>query len=587
MKQRHLILPFIALFILSALQSNSQIIEISESEAPQKPKLVVGIVIDQMPYNYINKFGHRFKEGGFERFLNQGFVFKNAHYNHIPTVTACGHATIYTGTTPSIHGIIGNSWFDYSKNNWQSNVGDPNAMYVGNEKPTMGGASPHLLKCETILDQLKLSNNSKSKTISISFKDRGAILPGGFMSDGSYWFDSYNSPGFFITSDFFVDELPEWVSDFNHSGLADQLLDSTWNTLYPIETYIHGDNDNSIYENTIGNKETPTFPYVFKELRKTTPNEFGLIINNPLGNSLLTEFAQEAIKNENLGADDYIDFINISYSSTDYIGHTFGPNSVEIEDTFLRLDMDLANLFQFLDESVGENNYVVFLTSDHGVGINTHNLHDLGLPSGVIRSDSLMMELNAFTKKHFGTENLIQQVSPPTIYLNHSLIEEKGLNEQKIRRAIADLLITREGIRYAYTADDLNRFDYNTGFPFKIQNGFYPQRSGDIQVIMESGQLLRNTPIDEIKGAQHFSPWNYDSNVPVLWYGTGIQPGSSSRRVEVIDLVPTLSMMLKIDLPSCASGSPLLEILDQKNVIKEVEKIIIEEKQTKKRSKKN
>ena len=355
-KKSTLLLLFLSLFIKTYSQKKN-------SKNNIKPKLVVGIVVDQMRYDYITRFYNRFGDGGFKKIIENGFTLENAHFNYIPTYTAVGHTSVYTGTTPNNHGIISNNWYDkYLKESIYC-VTDTNYNSVGSNSKR-GQRSPFRLMTTTLTDQLHLAQNNKGKTIGIALKDRSAILPVGHTANAAYWYDG-GLQGNFITSSFYMDNLPNWVNDFNNKKVPEKYLSKTWSTLYDIKTYTNSFDDNNDFEGTFKGKETPTFPYNLKELKDENGN-LGMINNTPFGNSLTLDFAKAAIENENLGKGSYTDFLAISFSSTDYIGHKFGPQSIEIEDTYLRLDKDIEKLINYLDTKVGKSNYTLFLTADHG-----------------------------------------------------------------------------------------------------------------------------------------------------------------------------------------------------------------------------
>ena len=538
----------------------------SQADSPGPPKLVVGIVVDQMSFEQLYKYQEKFTEGGFARILRQGFNFKNTKYNYIPTVTAAGHSSINTGTSPGTHGIIGNSWFQRETNTVMGNVDDPNEHIIGAAQENSTGLSPRNLLSTTISDQLRLATNFKSKVISVSLKDRGAILPGGFLANGAYWHDWQKSPGYFVSSSYYMDKVPDWVSRFNKQEKSSAYLDTTWNTLLPIESYTESSPDNNSFERTLGGKVSPTFPYEFKKMReryKSLNAEYQLIWVSPFGNSLLTEFALEAIKSENLGADNTTDMLNISYSVTDAVGHTFGPQSVEIQDIYLRLDRDIENLLINLDTMVGKGNYILFLTSDHGAIPTASYLNEKRLPTGIAPISWYKDTLANYLNKQYGRQNWIQNFDGDQVYLNREIINERKLNLKTVQQDAATFLSGLKWIRVALSAHDLQTRIYNDGIHKKLQNGFHPKRSGDILLSFEPGIIMNGDPdiaIAEIKGTTHGSGYAYDSHVPLLWYGKHIPKGASVRQVAVTDIAPSLAMFLNVQLPSGCNGVPLYEL---------------------------
>ncbi len=402
----------------------------------QRPKLVVGIVVDQMRYDYLTRFYNKYGNDGFKRLLNGGFNCENAHYNYIPTYTAVGHASIYTGTTPEYHGIIGNNWYQKYEKKYIYCVDDGDFISIGAEDG--GRKSPRRMVSTTIGDELKMAQNKKGKVIGLSIKDRSAILPAGHAADGSYWFQGKDE-GKFITSSYYMDNLPKWVQDFNKNGKAKEYVNTTWNTLYDIETYTESIEDNNKFEGLFKGKETPTFPYNLKKLKKDNGN-YDIIKAVPYGNTIVKDFAEAAIIGENLGqTENLTDFLAISFSSTDYVGHQFGVDSKEIQDSYLRLDKDLADFFNFLDEKVGKDNYTLFLTADHAAVQVPSYLQTLKIPSGYFDNSDFKNKANAFLEDQYKSDDLIENVSNFQIFLNKEKVKEfmGEYEEKQIKEDIA------------------------------------------------------------------------------------------------------------------------------------------------------
>tara|TARA_R110002074_G_scaffold197610_7_gene364851 strand:+ start:11901 stop:13595 length:1695 start_codon:yes stop_codon:yes gene_type:complete len=550
----------ILLVALSFFQTNAQ--------DGSNPKLVVGVIIDQMRADYLYKYQERYGEDGFKRLIRDGFNYKNANVNYIPSETAPGHASIYTGTTPSYHGIIGNTWFDRETNAVEENVSDKLEKIVGSVIDNPYGVSPNKLMTSTITDELKKISNFKSKVISISIKDRGAVLPGGKSADGVYWHDWESSPGYFVSSSFYMETLPNWVDKFNKQEKSDAYLDETWNTLYPIETYTSSSPDDNTYEPSLGGKTSPTFPYDFKTMRETyreKGSEFQLLWISPKGNTLLTEFAITAIQEEKLGKDKYTDFLNISYSVPDVIGHTFGPQSVEMEDIYLRLDNEIATLLKALDTKIGKENYTLFFTSDHGAMENASFLNNHKLDAAIARTTNDARNLEAFLDTKYGKASWITAVNGNNLYLNKVTIDEQKLTLPIIQKEAADYLMTLPEVSFALTANDLQTFVYEEGIRKTIQNGYHVKRSGDVIISYSSGTIIHpnsNIDVEMVNGTVHGSGYSYDTHVPLIWIGKGIKSGESVREVNPIDIAPSLSMFLNIPLPSSSQGKPLTELFE-------------------------
>ncbi|MBT8184416.1 MAG: alkaline phosphatase family protein [Eudoraea sp.] len=554
----------LCLMLLGGYVNNSY----SQADRSKPPKLVVGIIVDQMSFEQLYKYKEKFSNGGFVRLMRDGFNYKNTQYNYIPTVTAAGHSSIYTGTTPATHGIIGNSWFRRDQNLLIGNVDDPNENLIGAEQEVNKGLSPRNLLTTTISDQLRLASNFKSKVISVSLKDRGAILPGGYLANAAYWHNWQDSPGYFVSSSYYMDKVPAWVNKFNKQEKSSSYLDNTWNTLLPIAQYTESAADNNGFERALAGKSSPTFPYEFNKMReryRSANAEYQLIWVSPYGNTLLTEFAVEAIKNEALGQDKHPDMINISYSVPDVIGHTFGPQSVEIEDIYLRLDQDIENLLNKLDELVGSGNYTLFLSSDHGAIPTASYLADKGLPTGIVPITKYRDSLADYLNKKHGRQNWIQDFSYEQVYLNRDIIKDRKLNLAEIQQDAATFLTGLKWVRVALTASDLQFKIYDSGIHEKLQNGFHPKRSGDVLMSFEPGIIMNADPdisVSEIKGTTHGSGHAYDTHVPLLWYGKNIPKGASVRQVSVTDIAPSLAMFLNVQLPSGSTGEPLEELFE-------------------------
>jgi len=553
------IIAITALFFLNGYITRSQ---------ADKPKLVVGIVVDQMRFDHLYKYQERFSNGGFKRLMRDGFNYKNTQYNYIPTVTAAGHASIYTGTTPSAHGIIGNTWYQRSSKQVITNIGDSNELIVGTTDVNSYGASPRNLLTTTITDQLRIGTNFRAKVISVSLKDRGAILPGGHAANAAYWHDWKSSPGYFVSSSYYMDELPKWVNSFNKLEKSNSYLSDSWSTLYPIETYTASAPDDNNYERALGGKTSATFPYDYKSMRERYREigaEFQLIWVTPAGNSLLTDFAIEAIKSEGLGTDDITDFINISYSVPDVIGHTFGPQSVEFEDVILRLDRDIENLLKSLDATVGTGNYLLFLTSDHGSVPVASYLADHKLPAGLAHINQYETALLTHLNSKYGTNQWIENFDGEAVYLNRDVIKQKKLSLRAVQQEAADFLITLDEVTGALTASDLQSQSYSYGMKQMLQNGYHSKRSGDVLLIFKPGFIQNLDPritMQKIKGTTHGSGYAYDTHVPMLWFGNSIPKGKSVRKVSVIDIAPSIAQILNIPYPSGTSGEPLIELFE-------------------------
>lgn len=517
------------------------------------PKLVVGIVVDQMRYDYLTRFYGHYGDNGFKRFIEEGFNCKNNHFNYAPTSTGPGHTSVYTGTTPATHGIIGNNWYDKENNIEVYCASDDTYTSVGTTSDA-GEMSPHRMTVTTVTDELRLHTQMRGKTIAIALKDRGAVLPGGHTANAAYWFHGADE-GKWITSSFYMNQLPKWVADFNSSGKA-QSYKKAWNTLKDINTYLESGSDNNSYEGLFQDEITPTFPHSTPNLLDKT-KDFEFIKSTPYGNSITADFAIEALKQENLGKDEIIDFLAISFSSTDYVGHKYGVNSKEVQDTYLRLDEDLARLFKALDKNVGEGEYTVFLTADHGAIDVPAYLKDQRIPAGYVSDSDTKIKFSEFLKYTYGTEDIVKNFSNLQIFLDHKIVKNLDLNLKDVEEKIAKEFLSYDYVDRVYTGYQMWQNNYTSGIPYILQNGYNQKRSGDVLVVLKPGTISYHKT-----GSTHGSPQIYDTHSPLLFYGKGIKRGSTVKRTEIPDIAPTISALLGISFPSGTTGAPIAEVLE-------------------------
>ena len=517
----------------------------------KKPKLIVGIVVDQMRYDYLVRFYDKYGEEGFKRLLSGGFNFTNANYDYVPTYTACGHASIYTGSGPANNGIIGNDWYDrYSKKGVYC-VSDSTVKSLGTTSVS-GKMSPKNLFTSTIGDELKLASNFRSKVIGVALKDRGSILPAGNSADAAYWHDPYSNN--MVTSTYYMKELPKWVESFNARKVADSLLSKPWTTLLPIEKYTESSPDNTPYEGLFDGEKTPTFPHNLPQI-KDSSNE--LIRQTPMGNTLTTLFVKEILKNEKLGKGNETDLLAISYTSTDYVGHMFGINAIELQDTYLRLDKEIADLLKYLDDFIGKDNYTLFLSADHAAVNNPVFSNDHDLKGDNINMKPIIDSLKNYLNNIYGTADYILNTNSQNIYLNRVLIEQKNINLRDVQERCARFVIGFEGVATAITSSELMTGTKRSGLNELIQNGFNPKRSSDVIIQLQSGWISWSTKT----GTTHGSGYRYDTHVPLLFYGKNIPQGKANQQVSIMDIAPTICTLLNIEFPSGSIGKPLGEIL--------------------------
>ncbi|KKN93267.1 hypothetical protein LCGC14_0199020 [marine sediment metagenome] len=414
-----------------------------------------------------------------------------------------------------------------------------------------GQRSPHKMLSTTITDELQLSNDGKSKVISISLKDRGAILPGGHMSDGSYWYDS--STGNFITSSYYQKELPTWVANFNKKEYVKTLVKKGWSTLLPIEDYTESTTDSQTYEKVFHHKNDAVFPYEFKNL--SNEEQYEIFQETPFGNTIVAQLAIEALNNEKLGQNTETDFLAISFSSTDKVGHAFGPYSIEIEDTYLRLDRDIATILKQLDEKVGPDNYTLFLTADHGSTDVPQYLINKKIPAGYYDADAMLSKVNTRLAEVFNVKNLIEVMSNGQFFFDLDAIKTNKLDFNKVSEEGKKEILTMKGVFQVLLRPDLEKMEYSEEEKGMVQRGFHTKRSGDIVVLFNPSWTKERE-----YGTEHSTGYSYDTHVPLLWYGHKIPKGSSTKKYSITDIAPTISMLLNIKFPNACTGKPINEL---------------------------
>jgi len=528
---------------------------LSQNNSSVKPKLVVGIVVDQMRNDYIYRYWDRFGEGGFKRLINDGFYFKNAHYNYIPTYTGPGHSSIYTGATPRTHAIIANDW--HIKSSAISNycVSDTGVKSIGCTNKN-GKMSPKNQLSSTIGDELKISTNQMGKVFSIAIKDRSAILPAGHAANGAFWFDEIT--GNFISSSWYIKELPSWVNAFNNKNFPKVYLTKGWQTLYPISSYSNSLADNNNYEASPVKKAAITFPYNYKDFIEK--NDFSIIKSNPYGNTITKDLAISCLINESLGKDNIADLLCISFSSPDYIGHYYGPRSIEAEDIYLRLDKDIEDLLNTLDEQVGKNNYTIFLTADHGGADVPNHLIDYKIPAGYIKEKYLVTEIKKFLQRSFGDSSIFENNSNEQIFLDARKINQLNLKTAEVESKLADFLITINGISEAFTSSTLKtQCFYKNDYPTLLQNGYNHKLSGNVCYIYNPAWMDYAE-----KGTTHGAGYNYDTHVPIIFYGNGIKKGNYFQYVSITQIAPTICELLQINQTNGCISDPLNEFFISK-----------------------
>jgi predicted AlkP superfamily pyrophosphatase or phosphodiesterase len=517
--------------------------------AQERPKLVVGIVVDQMKMEYLYRYSDDLSSDGFKRLMNNGYTFHNMHFNYMPTYTGPGHTSIYTGTTPSIHGIVGNDWFNRSTGKEVYCTDDASVYILGEGKHEEGEMSPKNLQSTTVTDELRLHTNFKGKVIGFSLKDRGAILPAGHFANWAFW---YSNSGSFISSSFYGDKLPDWVTKFNNEKHYMPYINKGWDLFKPMSTYNESLPDNNPYEGKLYKSLAPIFPYNLKEMYEK--NDAGIIRSTPFGNDLLAEIAMQAISSEELGKDNITDFLTVCFSSTDYIGHLTGTRSVETQDTYLRLDKTIADFLTYLDKTVGKDNYLIFLTADHAGAENVNYLKDNKYEVNSIDTKEFVKGLSKFSQDTFG-DNLVLNYSNFNLFLNKEIIKNKGLDLSKVKQSFKDYLMKQIQVKRVYTEEEILASTGNDFYLNFISKGYDPNSNGDFVILEKPGYI-------EYKGigTSHGTPYSYDTHVPAIFYGWHVKHGESHDRKVITQIIPTIAQMIKIPFPNGTEANVLPEL---------------------------
>jgi len=533
-----LVLIFSLSFISCGLNSKA-----SNSDL-DKPKLVVSIVVDQMRFDNLEKYKEGYSNNGFNRLIREGFNLKNNHFNYVPTVTGPGHSSISTGSTPKTHGIVGNNWFDKKTQKDVYCTKDLNYENLGGNAYS-AKMSPNNLLVNTLGDLNRIENDMNSKTISIAIKDRGSILMGGRKANAAYWFYGKDK-GEWVSSKYYMEELPEWVDNFNNSGIVSTYI-REWNTLYNINSYKESRSDDNNFEKSFKGDPSVTFPYDINKLKHLNDG-YDMLKETPFGNNLTTDFAIEAISNEKLGKDQFTDVLTISYSSTDYIGHNFGVDAKETQDAYLRLDLEIERLLYFLDSYVGENEYTLFLTADHGASKIPAYLNSIGIKSQNIEEGTVKNILKDVLFKSYGSNQLISKVMNSQIYLNNEIINSLNLSFNSIINTLNQL----KYIDKSYTSEDIINGNFDSGYDLLIQNGYNVLRSGDIIFKLKENVISYGN-----KGTTHGSGYTYDTHVPLIFFGKKIVQGESNVKTKITDIAPTIAKLLGLKQMSDSTGEVL------------------------------
>lgn len=522
---------------------------------PEKPKLVIGIVVEQLRYDQIEKIRSRLGENGIRRLLNEGTYFQNASYEYMLTQTSPGYATISTGAEPSLHGITSDEWYLPLKDELIYCTKDNTVNPVGGSYES-GLHSPVNLLVSTFTDELKMASGKQAKVYAVGLKESPVIFSAGHAADGAFWFD--NTTGTFMSSTYYTDSLPGWVTDFNAMRYADSFLDNSWNLSRPAKDYSDCLPDSNKFEE--GFNGLNYFPYDLKKLsskgKGNAGKDYSILRETPFGNTLTTNFAIKLIEKEKLGKDDVTDFLSICYTATDYIGHKFGPSSVEMADAVFRLDRDIENLLKYVTDSLGKRNVLIYFTSAHGISEIPGVLESNRIPSGYFRPNQALQLLRSYLNAVYGEGDWVKGYQEKQIFLNRTLIEDAKIPLDEVQKKVARFIVQFSGVASAYPYSVFENSDFGNGNMKRIINDFSPQRSGDVIVTLNSGWVEK----EDSYVASSNSPYEYDTHVPLIWYGWSMNRATVTRKVNLTDIAATLSWLCKVPLPNACTGEPMYEL---------------------------
>ena len=505
-------------------------------------------MVDQMRWDYLYRYYDRYGETGFKRLMKEGFNCDNTFIPYAQTVTAAGHASVYTGSVPAINGIVGNDWYDRSLQRNVYCVEDQGVKTIGGAA-TAQPMSPKNLWSTTVTDELRLATNFQSKVIGIAIKDRGGILPAGHTANAAYWYDA--TSGNWVSSTFYQPDLPGWVKTFNSAKIVDSLYKLEWNTMYPVNTYTQSDPDDKPYEGKLSYEPKPAFPH---KLSILFGKNYSVISATPHGNTMTFEFAKAALVAEQMGADAITDFLAVSLSSPDYVGHQYGPNSVEVEDVYLRLDKELGAFFEFLDARVGKGQYTFFITADHAVAHVPAFLQEHKIPAESVPYAETAAEIAA--EKHFNLKGIVEASENYQLYINRKVIESAKLDMAVVKQFLINELNKQPEVLMAFESEKISETSLPAGVKEMFNNGYNTKLGGDIQIILKPAHFYGAKT-----GTTHGAWYPYDAHIPLLFMGWGIKQGKSYREVYMSDIAPTISSLLKIQMPNGSVGKVITEVL--------------------------
>jgi predicted AlkP superfamily pyrophosphatase or phosphodiesterase len=557
---KRFIVVLVCLFALLCVSSDAQRQASPRPSAQRatttRPKLVLVIVVDQFRYDYLERFGDLFGTGGFKRLMNEGALFTSANYDYVPTYTACGHAAIFSGSVPAQNGIVGNSWFDREAGKVRVMVIDDSThLITGNGLSGKGAsASPRYLSGTTIGDQMRLASNFESKVIAASLKDRAAVLPGGQRPNGAFWFNEAN--GEFVSSDYYFKELPSWVKKFDSADRPDRYFGMKWDRALSADAYKRAQAENlPLQHSPLGSH----FPYsVTGGEDKPGQRFYAAFQYTPFASEYLAEFAKAAIEGESLGADSFPDLLSISFSSPDLAGHFYGPDSQEIEDTYIRLDRVIADLLNYIDKKVGLANTIIAVTGDHGVAPVPEYARSKGFDAARLPGREVVDGANKALSFHFGEGKWVVGFVNDQLYLDQKLIAEKKVSPAEAERVAGEAALSVAGVATYFTRTQLVEGRMPAGpVARRVGNGFFRGRSGDVWLITKPFCFF----VEGDLPTTHGSAYNYDTHVPVILFGGGVRPGRYNAECSPSDIAPTLAALLGVEPPSNLTGRVLVEAM--------------------------
>ncbi|HLG16202.1 MAG TPA: alkaline phosphatase family protein [Blastocatellia bacterium] len=567
-KRRLLAVVFILILVLSEFaaalgqarrQSGAAAISHGAEAAPaSSAKLVVVIVIDQFRYDFLERFNDLFGPGGFRRLMTEGAFLTNANFDYVPTYTAPGHAAVFTGSVPAQNGIVGNAWYDREAGRVRAIVSDSSARVVKSAGPTgdPGAPSPRSLVGTTIGDQMRLATNLRSKVVAVSLKDRAAVLPGGQRPNGAYWFDAASAT--FVTSDYYTKELPAWVKRFNETERPEKYFGARWDRLAPAAAYTRSQAANLPNQQSLLGRG---FPYTITGgEEKIGPKFYAAFELTPFASEFLANFARAAVEAESLGADQFPDLLSISFSTPDLIGHSYGPDSQEVEDTYLRLDGVIADLLSHIDRRVGLQNTVIALTADHGASPVPEYVRSLGMDGGRISGRDLTDAVNEALAARYGGERWVAAFVNDQLHLDRKMMAERKVDPGEAERIAGEAALSLPGIVNYFTRTQILEGRLPQGpLTHRVMNGFNRLRSGDVWLVTKPFAFVTEGNL----ATTHGSGYSYDTHVPVILFGSGVRKGRYYFPCSPSDIAPTLAALLGIEPPSNQVGHVLPVIEDR------------------------